>query len=127
LIQDLQVAARTLKVELVVINAGTDNELEPAFISLAQSGAAAALVANSTFYDRRVDRLVALAARHSLPTIFPYREFVLAGGLLSYGSGLEHLYRQAGIYTARIRKGEKPADLAVEQATRIELALNLKR
>jgi putative ABC transport system substrate-binding protein len=126
LIQDLLRAARTLAVELVVISAGTDNELEPAFTSFSQRGVGAVLVANSTFFNRRVDQLVALAARHSVPTIFPYREFVLAGGLVSYGSGFEYLYRQAGIYTARILKGENPADLPVEQATRIELILNLK-
>jgi putative ABC transport system substrate-binding protein len=126
LIQDLLRAALTLNVELVVIRAATDNELEEAFTSFLQRAVGATLVVNSTFYNRRVDQLVALAARHSLPTIFPYREFVLAGGLLSYGSGFQYLYRQAGIYTARILKGENPADLPVDQATRIELTLNLK-
>jgi putative tryptophan/tyrosine transport system substrate-binding protein len=86
----------------------------------------AVLVGTSTLYSRRTEQLAALAARHALPTIYPYREFVLAGGLMSYGSSFGYEYHQAGIYTGRILKGEKPADLPVQQAVKIELTLNLK-
>jgi putative ABC transport system substrate-binding protein len=83
-------------------------------------------VGDSTFFPRRVEQLAALAAAHALPAIFPWREFVLAGGLMSYGSSQGYASHQAGIYTGRILKGEKPANLPVEQAVKIELTLNLK-
>ena len=81
------------------------------------------MVGTSTFYDRRAEQLAALAARHAVPTIYPYREFALAGGLMSYGSSRDHAFHQVGIC---ILKGEKPADLPVEQAIKIELVINLK-
>ena len=113
IIADLQAAARTLGLQLVVVNARTDSDLETAFATFSQQRVGAVLVGNSTFYNRRTEQLAALAARHALPAIFPYREFALAGGLMSYGSSLGYSYHQVGIYTGRILKGEKPADLPV--------------
>jgi putative ABC transport system substrate-binding protein len=126
IIADLQAAARTLGLQLVVVNARTDSDLETAFATFSQQHVGAVLVGDSNFYHRRTEQLAALAARHALPAIFPYREFALAGGLMSYGSSLGYTYHQAGIYAGRILKGEKPADLPVEQAVKIQLAFNLK-
>jgi putative ABC transport system substrate-binding protein len=123
---DLQAAARTLGLRLLVVNARTDSDLEPAFATFSQRRVSAVLVGDSAFYNRRTEQLAALAARHALPAIFPYREFALAGGLVSYGSSLHYVGRQAGIYTGRILKGEKPADMPVQQITKIDLVINLK-
>jgi putative ABC transport system substrate-binding protein len=125
-VADLQAAARTLGLQLVFVNARTDSDLETAFARFSQQRVGAVLVGNSSSYHRRMKQLVELAARHALPAIFPCREYALAGGLMSYGSSLGYLFHQAGIYAGRILKGEKPADLPVEQATRLELTLNLK-
>ena len=126
IIADLQAAARTLGLQLVVANARTDSDLEKAFAIFSQQHVGAVLVSDSNFYKRRTEQLAALAARHALPAIFPLREYTLAAGLMSYGSGLGYRHHQAGIYTGRVLKGEKPADLPVEQAVRIGLTLNLK-
>jgi putative tryptophan/tyrosine transport system substrate-binding protein len=126
IIADLQAAARTLGLKLVVVAARTDSDLETAFASFSQQHVGAVLVGLSSFDLQRIEQFPALAARHALPAIFPYREFVLAGGLMSYGSSLGYLYHQVGIYTGGILKGEKPADLPVEQATKLELVINLK-
>jgi putative ABC transport system substrate-binding protein len=125
-IADLQAAARTLGLQLVVVNARTDSDLEMAFATFSQQRVGAVLVAPSTFFDRRPEQLAALAARHALPAIYEFREFALAGGLMSYGSSLGYMYHQVGIYTGRILKGEKPADLPVERSTRIDVVINLK-
>jgi putative ABC transport system substrate-binding protein len=125
-IVDLQAAARTLGLQLVIVNARTDSDLETAFATFTQHRVGAVLVSDSNFYGRRTGQLAALAARHALPAIFPYREFALAGGLMSYGSSLGYFYHQAGVYTGRILKGEKPADLPVQQVTKIEVTINLK-
>jgi putative ABC transport system substrate-binding protein len=124
---NLQAAARALGLQIIVAYARTDSDLETAFASFSQQHVAAVLVgATTAFYSRRMEQLAALAARHSLPAMFQYREYALAGGLMSYGSSLDYLSRQAGIYTGRILKGEKPADLPVQQATKLELIINLK-
>jgi putative tryptophan/tyrosine transport system substrate-binding protein len=127
IIADLQVGARSLGVELVIASARSgDNDLETAFASFSQQRVGAVLVASSNFYNGHMEQLAALAAHHALPAIYTYREYALAGGLMSYGSSFDYMYHQAGLYTGRILKGEKPADLPVVQATRIELTLNLK-
>jgi len=126
LVADLQAAARTLGLRLVVVNARTESNLETAFASFSQQRVGAVLVNASTFFNRRMEELAALAARHALPAIFQFREFVLAGGLMSYGTNRGDLFHQGGIYTGRILKGEKPADLPVQQATKLELVINLK-
>jgi putative tryptophan/tyrosine transport system substrate-binding protein len=126
IITDLQAAARTLGLQLVVVNARTDSDLETAFASLSQHRVGAVLVSGGALYARRMEQLAALAARHALPAIFAFRENALAGGLMSYGSSLGYLYHQVGIYTGRILKGEKPADLPVQQITKIDLVINLK-
>jgi putative ABC transport system substrate-binding protein len=126
IIADLQAAARTLGLTLVVVYARSDSELEPAFASFSQQRVGAVLVSNGTFFSRRKEQLAALPARHALPAIFPYREYALAGGLMSYGSSIGYLYHQAGVYAGRILKGEKPGDLPVQQITKIEMVINLK-
>jgi putative ABC transport system substrate-binding protein len=126
MIADLQAAARTLRLQLIIVNASTESDLETAFATLSQQRVGAVLFGNSTFFNRRMEQLAALAGRHGLPAIFPYREFALAGGLMSYGGSLGFGYHQAGTYAGRILKGEKPADLPVEQVTKIELVINLK-
>jgi putative ABC transport system substrate-binding protein len=123
---DLQAAARTLGLQLLAVNARTDSDLETAFATFSQERVGGVLVGNSSFYSRQPEQLVALAARHALPAIFQFREFVLAGGLISYSASIGDFYHQAGIYIARILKGEKPADLPVVQPTKFELVINLK-
>jgi putative ABC transport system substrate-binding protein len=108
------------------VNARTDSDFETAFATFSQQRVDGFLVGNSTFFNRRVEQLAALATRHALPAIFPFREYALAGGLMSYGSSLDYTYHQLGMYTVRILKGDKPADLPVQQVTKIELVINLK-
>ena len=126
IIADLQSAARTLGLELIIENTRTYSDLETAFATFSRQRIGAVLVSNGNFLTRHTEQLAALAASHVLPAIFPYREFVLAGGLMSYGSSFGYFYHQAGIYTGRILKGEKAADLPVEQSTKLELVINLK-
>jgi putative ABC transport system substrate-binding protein len=119
-IADLQAAARMLGAQLIVANARTESDLETAFASLSQQRVGAVLVYTSA-------QLAALlAARHALPTIYSQREFALAGGLMSYGTSIGYATHQVGIYTGRILKGEKPADLPVVQSSKLELVINLK-
>jgi putative ABC transport system substrate-binding protein len=125
-IADLQAAARTLGLQLIVVNASTDSDLEPAFAAFSQQRVGAVLVLPSAFFNQRMEQLATLATGHALPAIFAVREFALAGGLMSYGSSLGYLLHQVGISTGRILKGDKPADLPVQQATKIDLIINLK-
>jgi putative tryptophan/tyrosine transport system substrate-binding protein len=123
---DLQAAARTLGLQLAVVYARTDSDLETAFATFSQQHVGAVLVGNGVFFNRRIEQLVALAARHALPAIFPFREYALAGGLMSYGASIGYLYHQAGLYAGRILNGDKPADLPVQLITKIEMIINLK-
>jgi putative ABC transport system substrate-binding protein len=125
-IADLQAAGRTLGLQLIVVNAGNEGDLETAFATFSQQLVGAVLVANGNFFSRHLEQLAALAARHGLPAILANREYALAGGLMSYGSSSGYLYHQVALYTGRILKGEKPADLPVQQVTKIELVINLK-
>jgi putative ABC transport system substrate-binding protein len=125
-IADLKAAARTVGLNLVVLDARTDTDLEPAFATFSQQRVDAVLVGTGNLYPRRMEQLAALAARHALPAIFPYRENAIAGGLMSYGSSIRYFYHQAGIYTGRILKGDKPAELPVQLVTKLDLVINLK-
>jgi putative ABC transport system substrate-binding protein len=109
MIPDLQAAARTLGLQLVTVNARTDSDLEMAFATFSQQRVGAVIVGDSTFYNRRIEQLAALAAGHALPMVYPFREYALAGGLMSYGSRFDYMNHQAGIYTGRILKGERAA------------------
>ena len=122
----MQASARVLGQVVHILNASTEREIDTAFERIAELRAGALLVTNDAFFNNRPGQFIALAARHVLPAIYPWREFVLAGGLMSYGSSIAYLYRQVGIYVGRILKGDKPADLPVQQSTRVELVLNLK-
>jgi putative tryptophan/tyrosine transport system substrate-binding protein len=124
--RDVLTAATVIGLKIQTLNAGTDREIDAAFVSLIQARTGALLVGGDVFFNNRIDQIVALAARHAIPTMYHYREFVVAGGLISYGSSLMDAYRQVGLYTGRILKGEKPADLPVVQATKFELIINLK-
>jgi putative ABC transport system substrate-binding protein len=125
-IADMQAAARALGQEIYILKATNDGEIDAAFTALVQHGARALLVGADPFFNSRRVQLATLAARHALPTIFPFREYVDAGGLMSYGTSLVDVYRQVGEYTGRILKGANPADLPVLQPTRLELVINLK-
>jgi putative ABC transport system substrate-binding protein len=125
-IADLQAAARTLGLQLILVNATTESDLEPAFASFSQRSIGAVFVNVSNFFNLRMKQLATLAARHALPAIYTYREYALAGGLMSYGSSFAYTARQLGIYTGRILKGDKPHDLPVQQITKIEMVINLK-
>ena len=126
IIADLQVGAGSLGVQLVIASARTESDLETALATFSQQRVVAVLVNGSTFFNQRTEQLAALAARHAVPAIFPFREYALAGGLMSYGYDRAHSLRQVGNYTGRILKGDKPADLPVVQPTKFELVINLK-
>jgi putative ABC transport system substrate-binding protein len=123
---DMQAAARALGKQLLILKAGSENDLDAVLTNLAQQRVDALVVHTEPFFLSRRDHLVELAARHSIPTIYGLREFAAAGGLISYGTKLSDSYRQVGIYTGKILKGEKPADLPVMQPTKFEFVINLK-
>jgi putative ABC transport system substrate-binding protein len=125
--KDLQAVADTLGVRLHVLHASTEADFEAAFATAAQLQAAVLVISTADpLFNSHVAQLGALALRHSVPAIYQLREFAAAGGLMSYGGYTTDSYRQAGIYTGRILKGEKPADLPVVQPTKFELVINLK-
>lgn len=125
-LKDLREAARTIGFQLNVLRANTDEEIEAAFETVNQHPIAALAVVAAPFFDTRRDKLVSLAARYAVPTVYHFREFAAAGGLMSYGVSIPHIYRQVGEYAGRILKGEKPANLPVVQPTKFELVINLK-
>ncbi len=125
--RDMEAAARTLGLQLHVLKASTDQDLDTAFATLVQLRVSGLVIASADgFFTGRVEHLAALTVRHAVPTIYQYREFAAAGGLMSYGGNNKDSYRTAGIYTGRILKGEKPEDLPVQQVTKIEMVVNLK-
>ena len=121
-----QAAARSLGLELHVLNVSTERDFDAVFANLIQLRAGGLLISGGQFFNSRSKQLAAMALQHALPTIFPYRDLAAAGGLMSYGASLTDAYRLAGVYTGRVLKGEKPADLPVQQATKVELIVNLK-
>jgi putative ABC transport system substrate-binding protein len=124
--RDLQTAARSRGLQLHVLRASSDADFETAFESVARLRAAGLVISSDSFFFSRSNQLATLAARHAVPAIFGFREFVAAGGLMSYGGSLAESFRWVGVYAGRIVKGEKPADLPVQQSTKIELFINLK-
>jgi putative ABC transport system substrate-binding protein len=125
-VRDVQEAATQLGVQLVIVIANAASDFDAAFATLIQKKAGALLVCASPFFYSVHDRLVAQAARHSVPAIYEWREFAVAGGLMSYGTSLADAYGQAGVFAGRILKGAKPADLPAVQSTKFELVINLK-
>jgi putative ABC transport system substrate-binding protein len=126
LVKDVEAAARPLGKQIYVLEASTDAEIDAAFSKLGQLRAGALLILADQFYNDRRERIAALALRHALPSVYARREYAVAGGLMSYGTNLSDIYRQAGAYAGRILKGAQPADLPIVQSTKVELVINLK-
>jgi putative ABC transport system substrate-binding protein len=124
--RDVQQAAHTLGQNLIVLNGGSDESIEASFATLSQKRVAALLVGGDPFFDTRRDRLIALALQYRVPAIYQFREYALAGGLMSYGASITDMYHQVGLYVGRVLKGEKPADLPVMQVSKFETVINLK-
>jgi putative ABC transport system substrate-binding protein len=125
-IKDVQEAAREKQVQLRILPASAENEIDAAFATLVQMRAGALVVGADPFFNSRREQIVALAARYAVPAIYEWREFAVAGGLISYGPSFPAINRQVGVYAGKILNGAKPADLPVEQPTKFELVINLK-
>jgi putative tryptophan/tyrosine transport system substrate-binding protein len=126
-LRQAQEAADTLGVQVIhVLQASTERDLDNAFSTLIQRRAGGLVITPDTFFSGKSVELAALTSRHAVPTISPYRDFVTAGGLMSYGGSITELYRLVGVYTGRILKGEQPADLPVQQVTKVDFVINLK-
>jgi putative ABC transport system substrate-binding protein len=124
--KDLQAAADTLGVQVHILHASAEDDFDSVFATLVQLQAGALVITADAFFRSQSAQLATLTVRHAMPAIFQYREFAAAGGLMSYGGSLTDSWRLAGVYTGRILKGEKPADLPVQQSTKAELIINLK-
>jgi putative ABC transport system substrate-binding protein len=124
--READATARAHGKQVTILNAGTEEEINSAFVSIVQAGFGALLVAADPFFNSRREQIVTLASRHAIPAVYEWREFAEVGGLMSYGTILPEAYRQQGVYTGRILKGEKPADLPVVQLSKFELVINLR-
>jgi putative ABC transport system substrate-binding protein len=125
-IRAMQAAGRILGLDVPVLNASSERDFDPAFTTLVHQQARALVVGTDPFFRSRRDQIVALAERHAVPAIYPRREYITAGGLIGYDASITDAYSLAGVYTGRILKGKKPADLPVQQSTKVELIINLK-
>jgi putative tryptophan/tyrosine transport system substrate-binding protein len=125
-VRDFQEAARALGLQLHILHASDERDFETVFLALVQLGVGALVIGGDQLFNSRSEQLAALAIRHALPAIYQYREFVAAGGLMSYGGSIADEFRLVGVYAGRILKGERPGDLPVQQATKVELIINLK-
>ncbi len=123
---DYFIAANSLGLELQILNASSEHDFDAAFANLTRLHAGGLVISAGSVFLRGMEQLAALTVRHAVPAIYQYREFAAAGGLMSYGPDITESYRMAGIYTGRILKGEKPADLPVQQVTKVEMYINLK-
>ena len=124
--KNLQAAARSLGLEMHVLHASAEGDFDAAFATLIQLRAGALAIGTDPLFTSRLEQLAALTVQHAVPTVYQFREFTAAGGLMSYGGSLTDTFRAAGVYTGRILKGDKPADLPVQQTTKVQLFLNLK-
>ena len=125
-VREVQEAARPIGQQIHILLASNESAINAAFATATQLHAGAMLVGSDAFFNSQRDKIIALAARYSIPTVYEHRDFALAGGLMSYGTNLAEGYRQVGVYVGRILKGEKPGDLPVVQSTKFEFVINLK-